>query len=206
MIDSIPLPPLELAAVVVATVAAILYGRAKRPENRLLGPENDFWEILRAILLPVLHRLAKRRGYGYAAGKLPREQKVGVLDLPPEEAENLLYSVGFLRNPLAAYKYTEDGRGEVGSWVRRDSLLARRQLHVTLFPESEGDGTVVYAHEEHNAMNPLTAYQHYRGRDINVRLARDRVRSLVPFIYWRAGETPGSADEFRDRATEEEEP
>lgn len=44
-------------------------------------------------------------------------------------------------------------------------ILAMRQVHLTLFVEDSDDGPVVhvYAHEEANSLNPLTALAHYKA-------------------------------------------
>jgi len=58
-------------------------------------------------------------------------------------------------------------------------ILARRQVHVTIYTQNRGDETKiwVYAHAEPNSLNPLTAWQHYLGvgqsHETGVRKARE---------------------------------
>jgi len=100
----------------------------------------------------------------------------GTLPMSLDDAEALLRAEGFLRNPFSRLK-TRGGRSEVGSWVYRDSPLARRQLHLMLF---DGDGGVdVYAHEEPSNVHPFLGATHFRGGQqrvaAGVALARDRL-------------------------------
>lgn len=58
--------------------------------------------------------------------------------------------------------------GVLGRFVKSlDVILARRQTHVVLFVESRDDApdlVHLFAHDEPNPVNPLTAYAHYRAR------------------------------------------
>jgi len=77
-----------------------------------------------------------------------------------------------------------DGRTEAASWARRDALLARRQTHVILFEAD--DGVDIYAHEEPNALNPLTAWRHYRGRGYDPAAGVATVREWLNTTEWSA--------------------
>ena len=58
-------------------------------------------------------------------------------------------------------------------------VFARRQLHITIYTEEREGGTRLhlYAHDEPNSLNPLTAWRHYVGKSWSakkgVRKARD---------------------------------
>jgi len=58
-------------------------------------------------------------------------------------------------------------------------VFARRQLHITIYTEEREGGTRLhlYAHDEPNSLNPLTAWRHYVGKSwsakTGVRKARD---------------------------------
>jgi len=97
-----------LAASLVATVVLLVFAWGTRGprERRWLGPAADGWEYARALMLPPLDRLLRRRvpGQHYAAYMLSLDEVVGVIDAPPEEVESMLYRAGFRRMPLAAYK------------------------------------------------------------------------------------------------------
>lgn len=102
--------------------------------------------------------------------------------------EQYLYDAGYLWNFAAGLKQNPEGVVEYSSWAKRrvanprlraafdrlggvpiagvapeivESIVARRQVHVTLF-RTDG-GTELYAHEEPNAINPLMFVAHYRG-------------------------------------------
>lgn len=173
--------PLVATAALLATLWAI-----RQPRSRaLLGPAADFWEYVRRGLLPLLDRMLRRRAPGqhYAAYQLSMDEVVGTIDATPEEIEQLLWDAGFRRMPLAALKSLPDGRVERGSWTYRDSLLADRQLHVMLFATAEGQ-TLVAAHAEANALNPMVAMDHYRGRGYDVPAGERQVRKRLDEGVW----------------------
>lgn len=65
-------------------------------------------------------------------------------------------------------------------------ILALRQIHITLFEDPKTGRTWVYAHDEANSLNPLTAWAHYRGTGQRARKAVRRVRDTfaeagIPF-------------------------
>ncbi|TQQ80913.1 hypothetical protein EGH24_07080 [Halonotius terrestris] len=147
-----------VAAPAVAVVALVaLYGFLDSTHR---GPDATYWNRVRRQYLPGLDRLARRLGLGYAAYELNAEEFAGRMDESVEDVEALLAANGFERMPLSAWKTLPDGRGEVGSWARRDSPLAERQLHVMLFRGPDGT-TELYAHEEFNPFNPRYASKHY---------------------------------------------
>jgi len=67
-------------------------------------------------------------------------------------------------------------------------IFARRQLHITIYTEEREGGTRLhlYAHDEPNSLNPLTAWRHYVGKSWSakkgVRKARDVLKEReVPY-------------------------
>jgi hypothetical protein len=74
--------------------------------------------------------------------------------------------------------------GLIGSMLGRflaatGDVFARRQLHITIYTEEREGGTRIhlFAHDEPNSLNPLTAWRHYVGKAWSakkgVRKARD---------------------------------
>ena len=171
---------LKVAAPVVALAfTAVFYTRLRRKDR---GPAADWWEVVRRTVLPPLNRLLRDRELGYAAYTLQYREHVGTLAKDPEAAERLLWEHGFVRNPLAAYKTLPNGTGEIGSWVYRESLLAKEQVHVMLFPTA--NGTHVFAHRKPSASNPLTAYSHYMGRGYDPDAGAEFVLERLPIEVW----------------------
>ena len=179
----------QLAASLVSLAALLAFVRTLQgPRTReWLGPAADFWELVRRLLLPVLDRVARRRlpGDHYAAYELPLREVVGTIDATPEQVEQLLWDAGATRMPLAALKtlrFEDIEAVEVGSWAFRDSLFARRQVHVMLFAM---DGqTVVAAHAEASALNPWTALDHYRGVGLSAEAGAREVRRRLDEDVW----------------------
>jgi hypothetical protein len=114
----------------------------------------------------------------------------GALDRNLPETEQWLHDMGFVRNPIARLK-TRDGTPEAGSWVYRESPLARRQLHFMLF-ESDDGGIAVYAHEELSSVHPLYGPGHFRGEGQSVGAGVERARELLPL------DTEGALDDPPD--------
>ena len=145
------------------------------PFRWTMGPRSRWWEPLRRGASHLTGRFVDGRA-------VPREiaggEYAGTLALPPEEAECLLWTVGFRRNPLARLK-TRDGRPELGSWVYRASPLADRQLHLMLFPGPDGT-TDIYAHEEPSSVNPVVGTDHFDGARQNVARGVERARERLP--------------------------
>ena len=167
---------IAIAAPLVAAVALIAwYGYA---DDTVRGPRASWWNGLRRLTLPLLDRLAREHELGYAAYDIPEREFVGTVDASIGELEAELWALGFERMPLSAWKTTEDGRQERGSWAYRDSPLAERQLHVMLFDGVDG-GVDVYAHDEFNAFHPRYALKHYRGKDLNAEEGRRQLKKLI---------------------------
>jgi len=175
MLEHLPDEWIVYAAPAVAAVA--LLGWYGYLPDRHKGARADWWNYGRRLLLPLLNRLARRHGLGYAGYDLPEEEFVGRVDATVDEVEIGLDDVGFERMPLAALKETADGRVERGSWAFREGPLADRQLHVMLFV---GDGgTDIYAHDEYNAFHPRYALRHYRGVGLDAEVGEQRLREML---------------------------
>lgn len=121
--------------------------------RRLLDADDDWIEDVRAWLYPRLHPHLKRYG-GYGVGNVYPDQYVGTSYIDEEPLEEELVALGFVRNPVACFKYHTDGRASEGSWAllaaddTTGRLAANRQVHVTLFESAGGRGLDIYAHEE----------------------------------------------------------
>lgn len=169
--------PIRYAAPVVAGVFLLITYYQARKGRR--GPEAEFWEFVRGTAIPTLDTVGRALDIGYAAYTVGYHEYAGTLDMPPEEAEEFLYEHGFRRNPLSAYKTVPDGREEQGSWVDREHLLAKWQLHVMTF-EREGGRTDCFAHWELSAINPLTALGHYRGKNYSPEKGETKLAERLP--------------------------
>ncbi|MFC6864437.1 hypothetical protein ACFQGE_13345 [Halomicroarcula sp. GCM10025817] len=169
MVDALPSSLTRLGA---AVGLAQTYGLPFR-WNR--GPAATWWEPLRRAASQALgRRFDDRLGprpitEGEYAGSLPESLAT---------AEDRLWTAGFVRNPFARLK-TREGAPEHASWVYRDGPLARKQLHLMLFPGPDGT-TDVYAHAEPSSVNPLLAGAHLNGVGQNVREGVERARERLP--------------------------
>ncbi|MFB6087551.1 MAG: hypothetical protein ABEJ85_03430 [Haloarculaceae archaeon] len=157
------------------------------PIRRNVGPEGRWWEALR-------RRFSRRLGAVLDERAGPRPiapgEYAGRLDRSLADAETLLWAEGFVRNPLSRLK-TRDGDAELGSWAYRESPLARRQVHVMLFPveggdtnggddRSDTDAVAVYAHEEASSVNPFVGAAHFDGAGQDVAAGVARARERLP--------------------------
>lgn len=175
--SSVTNDPIRYAAPVVAAVFLLItVYQAKRGRR---GPEAEFWEFVRGAVIPTLDKVGRALDIGYAAYTVGYREYAGTLDVSPEAAEEFLYEHGFRRNPLSAYKTLPDGRKEQGSWVWREHLLAKKQLHVMTFERRNGE-TDCYAHWEYSAINPLTALKHYRGVDYSPKKGERLLEEKLP--------------------------
>ena len=202
---------LQIAAPIVAlAVSWVLYGVLGK---RVLGADDDYWPMLRNLVLPVLDKLGATSGL-YAQGEVIQEEFVGVVHMPEDEFEQHLEDAGFYRNPLSAVKRSPNGWKSDGSWARRygrirglgeflrsidvpvagligrmlgrflaatGDVFARRQLHVTIYTEQRDGSTRLhlYAHDEPNSLNPLTAWRHYVGKAWSAKKGVRKMRDVL---------------------------
>ena len=97
-----------------------------------------------------MHRIKEPFG-GFAQCTLDPAEYVGRVDRPLDRFREDLRRAGFEPEPIASLKRHGDGRLSAGSWVRRRSPLAEKQLHVTLLrPDDGADAVDVYAHTEYS--------------------------------------------------------
>jgi len=157
------------------------------------GPESRWWEPVRRAVSRLLGVVLDER-----AGPRPitEGEFAGTLSMSLAEAEELLYTWGFVRSPFARLK-TRDGEAERGSWVYRDRPLARRQVHVMLFASPEG--VDVYAHEEPSSVNPRVGSEHFDGDGQRVARGVAVTRERLPLDTSGAPESPpeGAWDSVR---------
>jgi hypothetical protein len=135
----------------------------------------DLTTRVRRRVLPALHRIAEPLG-GYAVCRQHPDEYVGTVAGRPSEIRSTLEALEFEREPIASLKIHDDGRLSAGSLVRRESPLARRQLHVTLFRTGEG-AVELFAHREYSWLRH--PYGHYTREEWDIHGGVDRMRSLL---------------------------
>lgn len=180
---------IERVAVRIGAAGAFLFLYKLCPAS-VLAPEAEYWDSVRYEWVEVVSRLFGR--VLHTDRQIRETEFAGTLPMEPDEAERLLWENGFERNPVAAVK-TRDGDPEIGSWARRETPTATRQLHVMLFQSKSRDGGVdVYAHEEFSSLNPRVAVEHYRGIDQQEKLGVELARDTLPLEYDRESAHGGS--------------
>lgn len=119
----------------------------------MLNADDDYIERWRKHLYPILHRYLPKGLY--ATANVRWNQYVGTVHESEDTIEAELVDLGFIRNPVSAYKTLPDGRESEGSWVlwnehRSDDYVDfGMQLHITMFETQDGDkGRELYAHYE----------------------------------------------------------
>lgn len=192
---------LAIAAPVAAWLGSwVLYGVLGK---QFLGADDDYWPRLRRTIWPVLHRLGMRSRL-YAEARQADAEFVGTVAISEEEIERTLEAAGYTRNPLAALKTSPQGLESDGSWARRygrirglgnwlrqlpipllgrmlqaaGDITALRQVHITIYTVTR-DGREyvhVYAHDEPNSLNPLTALAHYKATSWSAERGVDKAR------------------------------
>lgn len=152
-----------------------------------MGHREDFWETIRSTLYPILHVVLELFDIG-ARGTTPEAEYVGTIPVGAEDFEVTLHEAGLVRNALAKYKSTEDGRNSIGSWrathnTHPDLVDDGMQLHITLFSPrlpSDGwprEGVDVYAHYERDYGHDASG--HLAGKDYSAKKGVVRARELL---------------------------
>ena len=144
-----------------------------------MGHTKDWWEKIRLWLLPKLSPILESAEYN-----TDNNQFVGIVNIPEEEFEKELDSMGFMRNPLAALKtLSSTNEKEEGSWrkVYPDSD-PDMQLHVVLFDGSPKHNantgkTHIYAHYEPRW--DRRPFDHYNATDYQPEVGVRKMRSLL---------------------------
>ncbi|MDS0473829.1 hypothetical protein [Natrinema sp. 1APR25-10V2] len=134
----------------------------------------DLTTRVRRRLLPALHRVKEPLG-GYAICRQHPAEYVGTVRRDLETVRSTLEEMDFEPEPIASLKVHDDGRLSAGSWVRRESTLARWQLHVALFRTS--GGIEVFAHREYSWLRH--PYKHYTQEGWDLAGGVERMRSLL---------------------------
>lgn len=145
------------------------------PDSRPRSAPVDRVTRLRRRVLPALHRIKEPLG-GYAICSLDPAEYVGTVPRPLDDVRAVLRRMEFDREPIASLKRRSDGRLSAGSWVRRDSALADKQLHVTLVRDAPG-AVELYAHREYSWLTH--PYRHYTFAEWEPKAGVERLRELL---------------------------
>jgi len=144
------------------------------PDSQSRSAPIDRVTRLRRRVLPALHRIEEPLG-GYAICTLDPAEYVGTLSRSLDAVREMLRGMEFEREPIAALKRRADGRLSAGSWVRRESPLADKQLHVTIVREEPG-AVELYAHREYSWLTH--PYRHYTFSEWEPEAGVERLREL----------------------------
>jgi len=145
------------------------------PETQSRSAPVDRVTRLRRRVLPALHRIKEPLG-GYAICTLDPAEYVGTVSRSLDAIRETLRDMEFEREPIASLKRRADGRLSAGSWVRRESPLADKQLHVTLVREATGV-VELYAHREYSWLTH--PYRHYTFSEWEPEAGAARMRELL---------------------------
>ena len=130
---------------------------------------------LRRSVLPTLHAVKRPLG-GFAQCVMHPTEYVGTVESDFRSFHADLREMSFSREPISSLKCHRDGRLSAGSWVRRTSILADDQLHVTLFLRDK-EAIDVCAHWERSWItHPV---EHYRAIGWDTEEGVRRMRSLL---------------------------
>lgn len=173
-------------AVVVAWLASwflyVVLGK------RYLGADDDYWEVIRQRLLPLVDAIGRRYGL-YAKSHSLEAEYAGYVMTSESHLENRLEAAGYLRQPLSSLHVSPEGWVEDGSWARiygpvlpivaileripylgvlpakflraADTIFALKQVNVVFYKKE--DRIHIFAHTEYNPLNPVVAPFHYAG-------------------------------------------
>ncbi len=144
-------------------------------DRAITGPDVDWFTRIRRIVCPPLHRLSRPLG-GYAECIMDPDEYVGSVDRELSVFVTELRAMGFRREPISSLKRHEDGRFSVGSWVKRPSPLADKQLHVTLFRNRTASIDIFAHHEDSWISHPI---RHYRATGWDTTTGVAKMRRLL---------------------------
>ncbi|OIB55892.1 hypothetical protein [Natrialba sp. SSL1] len=130
-----------------------------------MGYTEDFVNAVRRSFVPQIHYLLQGSFDGYAVSHTSADEYALTAHCSEETIEEILSSLGFSRNPIAALKVRADGNTSEGSWVWRPSPLSSYQVHVVLHELENEAGVDVYAHWECSWIRH--PYKHYVTRGYN---------------------------------------
>jgi len=105
--------PQYSAPVAVLLASYILYGVLGK---KYLGADDDYWETIRARLIPLISTIAKRSG-GYVYTVANDDEYAGFVKMEPDEFERRLEDAEYLRQVVASLHQNE-GQVEDGSWAK----------------------------------------------------------------------------------------
>ncbi|ADD04662.1 uncharacterized protein Nmag_1078 [Natrialba magadii ATCC 43099] len=124
-----------------------------------MGYTEDFVNAVRRSFIPQIHYLLQGSFDGYAISHTSADEYALTAHCSEETLEEILSSLGFSRNPIAALKVRTDGNTSEGSWVWRPSPLSSYQVHIVLHELENEAGVDVYAHWECSWIRH--PYKHY---------------------------------------------
>ncbi len=148
---------------------------ATNDDGDALRANVDWLTRVRRRVLPTVHRIKEPFG-GFAQCTMDPSEYVGTVGRELSEFRTDLQAMEFSPEPIASLKVHGDGRLSAGSWVRRQSPLAKWQLHVTLFQDGR-DAIDVFAHREHSWLRH--PYKHYTSEGWDTTSGVERMRSLL---------------------------
>lgn len=137
----------------------------------------DTVNAFRRALLPAIDRLKRAIFGGYAVSDSTEDEYVATVQTSASDTGSALTDLGFSRSFVSALKIRVDGNVSDGSWVRRDSVLGDKQLHVVLHELDERVAVDLYAHHEYSSItHPV---KHYRKADYSAERGVELVRKLL---------------------------
>ena len=143
--------------------------------------------IVRRTLLPPVDTIKDRLFGGFATSHSSEDEYAATVYSDQERLQAVLDELGFSPSLFSALKIRFDGNVEDGSWVRRESLLAKKQLHVVTHEREDAPGIDVYAHNERSKITHPVA--HYRKVDYDAETGVEQFRDALE-DYVRAAENP----------------
>lgn len=138
-------------------------------------PALSWMTRFRRRVLPTVHRIKEPLG-GFAKCLTHPSEYVGTVRRGLDSFRADLRAMDFSPEPIASLKIHPDGRRSAGSWVRRASIGADWQLHVTLFA-GEREAIDVFAHREYSWFRH--PYKHYTAEGWDTDGGVSRMRALL---------------------------
>lgn len=133
--------------------------------------------LVRRAILPPIDSVKESLFSGFAVSHSTEDEYAATVYCEEGALEDLLDDMGFSASLVSALKIRYDRNREDGSWVRRESLFDRYQLHVVGHAREDSDAIDLYAHLE---LSKLThPVKHYRKVDYDAEAGVDRLRKML---------------------------